>query len=95
MPTKIFAGLIAVALMLAYLLPLVLKLKEMALAGVVAIGVVTALFFHVMVNMLMTVGWAPVTGVPLPFLSYGGTALIVNCIQIGLLQNVALRRREY
>ena len=64
-------------------------------AGLVAIGVVTALFFHVMVNMLMTVGWAPVTGVPLPFLSYGGTALIVNCVQIGLLQNVALRRREY
>ena len=60
-----------------------------------AVEVVTALFFHVMVNMLMTVGWAPVTGVPLPFLSYGGTALIVNCIQIGLLQNVALRRREY
>ncbi|MBI5168148.1 MAG: rod shape-determining protein RodA [Candidatus Eisenbacteria bacterium] len=64
-------------------------------AGLVAIGVVTALFFHIMVNMLMTVGWAPVTGVPLPFLSYGGTALIVNCVQIGLLQNVALRRREY
>ena len=43
-------------------------------AGLVAIGVVTALFFHVMVNMLMTVGWALVTGVPLPFLPYGGTA---------------------
>ncbi|MEO7866673.1 MAG: rod shape-determining protein RodA [Candidatus Eisenbacteria bacterium] len=64
-------------------------------AGLLAVGVITALFFHVMVNMLMTIGWAPVTGVPLPFLSYGGTALIVNCIQIGLLQNVALRRREY
>ena len=64
-------------------------------AGLMAVGVITALFFHVMVNMLMTIGWAPVTGVPLPFLSYGGTALIVNCIQIGLLQNVALRRREY
>jgi rod shape determining protein RodA len=64
-------------------------------AGLMVIGVVTALFFHVMVNILMTVGWAPVTGVPLPFLSYGGTALIVNCVQIGLLQNVALRRREY
>ena len=63
-------------------------------AGLMVIGVVTALFFHVMVNMLMTVGWAPVTGIPLPFLSYGGTALIVNCVQIGLLQNVALRRRE-
>lgn len=64
-------------------------------ASLLAVGVVTALFFHVMVNILMTVGWAPVTGVPLPFLSYGGTALIVNCVQIGLLQNVALRRREY
>jgi rod shape determining protein RodA len=64
-------------------------------AGLLVIGVVTALFFTIMVNMLMTVGWAPVTGIPLPFLSYGGTALIVNCVQIGLLQNVALRRREY
>lgn len=64
-------------------------------AGLLVVGVVTALFFHVMVNILMTVGWAPVTGVPLPFLSYGGTALVVNCVQIGLLQNVALRRREY
>jgi rod shape determining protein RodA len=64
-------------------------------AGLVVIGVVTALFFTIMVNMLMTVGWAPVTGVPLPFLSYGGTALVVNCVQVGLLQNVALRRREY
>lgn len=64
-------------------------------AGLMAVGITTALFFHIMVNMLMTVGWAPVTGVPLPFLSYGGTALIVNCVQIGLLQNVALRRREY
>lgn len=64
-------------------------------AGLMAIGITTALFFHIMVNMLMTIGWAPVTGVPLPFLSYGGTALIVNCVQIGLLQNVALRRREY
>ena len=64
-------------------------------ASLMAVGITTALFFHIMVNMLMTIGWAPVTGVPLPFLSYGGTALIVNCIQIGLLQNVALRRREY
>lgn len=66
-----------------------------AFAGLMAVGVVTALFFHIMINMLMTVGWAPVTGVPLPFLSYGGTALVVNCIQLGLLQNVAIRRREF
>jgi len=56
---------------------------------------VTAFFYHVIVNILMTIGWAPVTGLPLPLLSYGGTALVVNCIQLGLLQNVALRRQEY
>jgi len=64
-------------------------------ASLMAAGVVAALFYHIMVNMLMTIGWAPVTGLPLPLLSYGGTALIVNCIQLGLLQNVALRRQEY
>jgi len=64
-------------------------------ASLLAIGLVTALFFHIMVNMLMTIGWAPVTGLPLPLISYGGTALIVNGIEIGLLQNVALRRQEF
>ncbi len=64
-------------------------------ASLMAVGIVTALFYHIMVNMLMTIGWAPVTGLPLPLLSYGGTALIVNGIEIGLLQNVALRRQEY
>lgn len=64
-------------------------------ASLMAAGVVSGLFYHIMVNMLMTIGWAPVTGLPLPLLSYGGTALIVNCIQLGLLQNVAVRRQEY
>jgi rod shape determining protein RodA len=63
-------------------------------ASLLTVGLVTALFYHVMVNMLMTIGWAPVTGLPLPLLSYGGTALIVNGIQMGMLQNVALRRQE-
>jgi rod shape determining protein RodA len=63
-------------------------------ASLLAVGVVSALFYHIMVNILMTIGWAPVTGLPLPFISYGGTALVANGIQIGLLQNVALRRTE-
>jgi rod shape determining protein RodA len=64
-------------------------------ASLMAVGLVSAFFYHVMVNILMTVGWAPVTGLPLPLLSYGGTALIVNAVQLGLLQNVAIRRHEY
>jgi rod shape determining protein RodA len=63
-------------------------------ASLLAVGVVSALFYHIMVNILMTIGWAPVTGLPLPFISYGGTALVANGIQMGLLQSVALRRTE-
>jgi len=63
-------------------------------ASLLAAGLTAAFFYHIMVNMLMTIGWAPVTGLPLPLLSYGGTALLVNGIQIGILQSVALRRRE-
>lgn len=64
-------------------------------ASLMTVGLVSALFYHIMVNILMTIGWAPVTGLPLPLISYGGTALLVNCVQLGLLQNVALRRQEY
>jgi rod shape determining protein RodA len=63
-------------------------------ASLIAVGLTTAFFYHIMVNMMMTVGWAPVTGLPLPLISYGGTALLANGMQLGLLQNVALRRRE-
>ena len=94
-------GLIgALTVVLLYLL-LILRGYQLAaaarsgFASLTAVGLVAALFYHVMVNMLMTIGWAPVTGLPLPFISYGGTALIVNGIQIGLLQNVAMRRQEF
>ncbi|HEV2105569.1 MAG TPA: rod shape-determining protein RodA [Candidatus Eisenbacteria bacterium] len=93
-----FAGSLTVVLLYLVVVVRGYRLAAVArdgFAGLMAVGVITALCFHVLVNMLMTVGWAPVTGVPLPFLSYGGTALIVNCVQIGLLQNVALRRREF
>lgn len=93
-----FLGALTVVLLYAVVIVRGFRLAAVArdgFAGLMVIGVVTALFFTILVNMLMTVGWAPVTGVPLPFLSYGGTALVVNCLQIGLLQNVALRRREY
>ena len=53
-----------------------------------AIGLMCMFLFHCFINMGMTMGMMPVTGVPLPFLSYGGTALIVDLIALGLLQSV-------
>jgi rod shape determining protein RodA len=93
-----FLGSLTVMLLYAVIIIRGLRLAVVArgaFASLMALGLVSALFYHVMVNMLMTIGWAPVTGLPLPLLSYGGTALIANGVQIGLLQNVALRRREF
>ena len=45
--------------------------------------------------LFRSLGWAPVAGVPLPLLSYGGTSLVMNCLQIGLLLNVGIHRHEY
>jgi rod shape determining protein RodA len=63
--------------------------------SLLAIGMTSIFLYHVLVNIWMTVGLAPVTGLPLPLLSYGGSSLVVSFLQIGLIQNVAMRWREY
>lgn len=65
------------------------------LGKLLAVGVVTALFSHVFINIGMNIRIMPVTGVPLPLLSYGGTSAVVTLIAIGVLQNVHLYRRAY
>lgn len=57
-------------------------------------GIVSLLGFHVLVNVGMTVGLAPITGIPLPFLSHGGSALLTNLAATGILLNVGHRRRN-
>jgi rod shape determining protein RodA len=57
-----------------------------------ATGIVTMLAFQVFVNVGMTVGIMPITGIPLPLVSSGGTAMIVNFMAVGLLLNVHMRR---
>ena len=63
--------------------------------SIVAIGIVTVLAFHVIVNIGMTIGLFPVTGLPLPFLSYGGSALLTNMVMAGILLNFYKNRYEY
>jgi rod shape determining protein RodA len=62
--------------------------------SLVVIGVATMLMFQVVVNIFMTIGLGPVTGIPLPFLSYGRSAMIVNFIALGLCLSVARRSRR-
>ena len=57
-----------------------------------AVGIVCMLAFQVFVNIGMTMGIMPVTGIPLPLVSYGGTSMITNWMAVGLLLNVHMRR---
>lgn len=60
--------------------------------ALVAIGVAVMLFCHVFVNLGMTIGMAPVTGVPLPLVSYGGSFMVITMAALGLVQSVYIRR---
>ncbi|MDR3117564.1 MAG: rod shape-determining protein RodA [Puniceicoccales bacterium] len=59
-----------------------------------AAGIAIFLLMHVAVNMGMTLGLMPITGVPLPFLSYGGSFLVVCCVLQGVVQSIYHRRRN-
>jgi rod shape determining protein RodA len=61
----------------------------------VAVGVVTLLFSHVFINIGMNIRIVPVTGIPLPLLSYGGSSVLCSLIALGLMQNVYIHRRGY
>lgn len=65
------------------------------LGKLLAVGVVTMLFSHIFINIGMNIRLMPVTGIPLPLLSYGGSSVICSLIAIGVLQNVYIYRRSY
>ncbi|CAN5596209.1 rod shape-determining protein RodA [soil metagenome] len=58
----------------------------------IAAGVVSVFAFQLFINVGMAIGLMPVTGLPLPFVSYGGTSLIASFLMVGLLENVHMRR---
>ena len=62
-------------------------------SAIVAGGLVFALLFQIFVNVGMTMGIAPITGIPLPFISVGGSSMIANLIAIGLLLSIHVRAR--
>jgi rod shape determining protein RodA len=88
----------AVLLLGLYLLVLWRGLRVVTVArdlfsAVVAGGIVVALFFQIFVNIGMTMGIAPITGIPLPFVSVGGSSLIANLAAMGVLLAIHARGR--
>lgn len=84
------------------LLYLVLLYRGVKIAGaardnfgtLLATGITSMLTFHVLVNVGMNAGIMPVTGIPLPFMSYGVSSLTTNLISIGILLNIYMRRQK-
>lgn len=90
----VFIGLLLFAIFLINAFKIA-DMQRSRFNGIVAIGIATLIAFHMIVNIGMTSGLLPVTGLPLPFISYGGSAMVVNLSMVGLLLNFYRHRYEY
>jgi rod shape determining protein RodA len=92
-----FAGAALVLSLYALLIWRALRIMTMAknLYGtVIAGGILAMLMFQVFVNTGMTIGIMPITGVPLPLMSYGGSSVLVTLAAVGLLQSIHIQARR-
>ena len=93
-------GLIGAGLVLVAYLVILWRLARLAertpdpFAGIVVFGILGAWLTHVLVNVGMTLGVMPITGIPLPFLSYGGSFLLATYMALGVAQRVGLEHRR-
>ena len=90
-----FVGCVALLTVYLYMVLRMLYLArftEDRFGRLVIIGVMAMLFFHVFQNVAMGMGIMPITGIPLPFMSYGGSNFISNIAAIALVLNVASHR---
>ena len=91
-------GFVGCALVILVYLAIILRMLYLAMythnrfGQMCIIGVMAMMLFHVLENVGMTTGLMPVTGIPLPFLSYGGSNLLTNMVGIGLVLNVVRNR---
>jgi rod shape determining protein RodA len=91
-----FAGAALVLSLYALLIWRALRILTMAknlYGAVIAGGILSMLMFQVFVNVGMTIGIMPITGVPLPLMSYGGSSVLVTFIALGLLQSIHIQAR--
>ena len=87
----------AIILLYVYLITKCIYIAKTAkdkAGSLIAIGITGIFLFHVLENIGMVMGLLPITGVPLPFVSYGGSSLITNFICIGLLLNISGKRQK-
>jgi rod shape determining protein RodA len=94
-------GFLGCVIVLGLYLFLVVRMFRLAgqmrnrFASLVIVGIASALFTQSVINIGVTLGLSPVTGMPLPLLSYGGSSLLVTLLSIGIVLGMGMRRMEY
>lgn len=91
-------GFVVASLLIVLLLALVISCYSVAKDArdeegrLIVIGFSTMFAFHIFINVGMTMGLAPITGIPLPFVSYGGSSMLTNMIAIGIILGISMRK---
>ena len=92
-----FLGCIIVLFMFFFLIKKLINIAASARSdfeSLVVIGIAATFLFQIIINLFMTIGLGPVTGIPLPFMSYGRTSLMINFISIGFVLSIVKRTRS-
>ena len=84
--------MLAYVLLIGRMIHLALRTTE-RFGSFLIMGSAAMLIFHIVENLCMVIGLTPVTGIPLPFVSYGGSNMLTNMIAIGLVESVTIRTR--
>ena len=93
-----FIGALVIILLYFVLMGRMLYLATKAkdeFGKLIIIGVLAMTLFHIFENIGMNIGVMPITGIPLPFFSYGGSNLLTNMLAFGLVLNVNMRRQNW
>jgi len=92
-----FVGCIIVLFLFLYLIKKLINTAIIArtnFESLIVIGIASTFLFQIIINLFMTIGLGPVTGIPLPFMSYGRTSLVTNFISIGFVLSILKRSRS-
>ena len=71
------------------------ELVKTKFASLASIGITSVLLFHVFINIGMNINLAPIVGIPLPFISYGGSSILSDWMMVGILLNFYAHRKEH
>ena len=92
-----FLGCIIVLFLFFFLIKKLINTATIArtnFESLIVIGIASTFLFQIIINLFMTIGLGPVTGIPLPFMSYGRTSLVINFISIGFVLSILKRSRS-